>query len=75
MLARWYRKPGPQVALGFALLMLAQLAAPVWLPSLEQPCAAACESTGMKGLLTPGLTGTQTAGNGGRGGPAVCKCV
>ncbi len=74
MQSRWYRKPGPQIAAGFALLMLAVFVWSIWVPSLEQRCKTACEAQGMKGQLTPRYSATQTAGTGGRG-PEVCKCV
>ena len=74
MPSAWYRKPGPQVALGFALLMLAVLLWSTWVPSLEQRCTTACESKGMKGQLVSRFSATQTAGTGGRG-PEECKCV
>jgi hypothetical protein len=74
MPTRWTRKAGAQVALSFALLMLAVLAWSIWVPSLEQRCTTACQAQGKKGQLTPRYSATQTAGTGGRG-PEECKCV
>ncbi|WP_457354011.1 hypothetical protein [Roseateles sp. P5_D6] len=74
MQVRWYRKTGPQVIAGFAILMLAALAWSAWVPTLAQRCASGCEAQGMKGQIVAKYTATQTAGSGGRS-PEECKCV